>query len=129
MAEEKKKKKGKKKKARSLSDITVARYSDSYGKPERAKKATRTKRGKRKKLLSEKNPYFFTDDTIGPGKRTRGYVMEDARYTLPLGSGIGREVYKTKDGKGKAKRVNFSTGGKVRGAGIARKGVRPARML
>ena len=38
------------------------------------------------------------------------------------------KTYKRKNGKGSAKARDFKKGGKVRGAGIARKGVRPAKM-
>ena len=106
----------------------VSRYSADTRKPQREKKASKTRRGARKKLKSES---YREHDTIGPGRSTRGYVVEPARFVEgkePGSVDIERKVYNRKKGASSAKKVDFNKGGKVRGAGIARKGVRPAKM-
>jgi hypothetical protein len=106
----------------------VSRYSADSRKPKREKKVSKTKRGPRRKLTSERNR---EPDTIGPGSATRGYVVEPAKFVAGDEPGtveIERKTYKRKNGKGSAKTRDFKKGGKVRGAGIARKGVRPAKI-
>ena len=97
-------------------------------KPEREKKAKQTRRGKRKKLKSQPLP---RGDRIRPGLSTRGYVLEDATmdFSKPPSEQLEQFVYKRKDGEKSKKSMKYKKGGRVRGAGIARKGVRPARML
>ena len=106
----------------------VSRYSKRTRKPQREEKASKTRRGARKKLKSER---YTQPDTIGPGRSTRGYVVEPARFVKgkePGSVDIELKVYNRKKGASSAKKVDFNKGGKVRGAGIARKGVRPAKM-
>jgi hypothetical protein len=55
----------------------VSRYSADTRKPKREKKVSKTKRGSRRKLTSERNRQ---PDTIGPGRNTRGYVVEPAKF-------------------------------------------------
>ena len=116
---------------RDLIGKEATRYGPDNLKPRREKKASKTRRGARKKLKSER---YIEHDTMLPGKRTRGYVVEPARYVEgedPKRVEIERKLYRRKAGTGKKGKVNtirYAKGGKVRGAGIARKGVRPAKM-
>jgi hypothetical protein len=106
----------------------VSRYSADSRKPKREKKVSKTKRGPRRKLTSERNR---EPDTIGPGRNTRGYVVEPAKFVAGDEPGtveIERKTYKRKNGKDSAKTRDFKKGGKVRGAGIERKGLRKAKM-
>ncbi len=89
----------------------VSRYSADTRKPQREKKASKTRRGARKKLKSER---YTEHDTIGPSRKTRGYVVEPARFVEgkePGSVDIERKVYTRKKGKDGAKKVKFNLGG------------------
>ena len=89
----------------------VSRYSADTRKPQREKKASKTPRGKRKKLKSKRHSVH---DTIGPKRSTRGYVVEPAKFVKgekPGSVDIERKVYTRKKGKDSAKKVKFNLGG------------------
>jgi len=89
----------------------VSRYSADTRKPQREKKASKTRRGARKKLKSER---YTEHDTIGPKRSTRGYVVEPAKFVKgekPGSVDIERKVYTRKKGKDSAKKVKFNLGG------------------
>ena len=89
----------------------VSRYSADTRKPQREKKASKTRRGKRKKLKSK---CHSVHDTIGPKRSTRGYVVEPAKFVKgekPGSVDIERKVYTRKKGKDSAKKVKFNLGG------------------
>ena len=58
----------------------------------------------------------------------KGNMMLSARERAEMGMKKGRKVKKMMGG-GMMKKKGMKKGGKVRGAGIARKGVRPAKMV
>jgi hypothetical protein len=95
----------------SLIGKEVSRYSADTRKPQREKKASKTRRGARKKLKSKS---YRQQDTIGPKRSTRGYVVEPAKFVKgekPGSVDIERKVYTRKKGKDSAKKVKFNLGG------------------
>ena len=92
----------------------ATRYGPDNLKPRREKKASKTRRGKRKKFKSDR---YIEHDTMLPGKRTRGYVVEPARYVEgedPKRVEIERKLYRRKAGtgkKGKVKTIRYANGG------------------
>jgi len=117
MAEEKKKKKGKKKRS------VIKELGRAYASiPKEAGKAA--KRMSRNTMEMVKDlPSMAVND---PLVKNAAMIVKD-----PFNLGDRMQVPKGKmgGGRGKARTTrNMKKGGKVRGAGIARKGVRPAKM-